>query len=851
MKRIHNFTLLIVILIVVSACSRKKNTFMSRNYHAVTAEYNAMFNGQMAFDQGKRDLALSYRDNFWEILPVERFETEEQINKPGQSGNANFERAEEKAAKAIQKHAIYLDGKEYNPQIDEAYMLLGKARYFDQRFIASQDAFNFILNRYPTSNSINDAKMWKAKTNIRLNNEEGAIEDLTKMMSDDKMEDQDKADAAAVMAQAYINLDTLEAALPLMKLASEYVKDNELKGRYAYIKGQLYDRLQMPDSANMAYQEVIDLNRKSPRVYMINAYIAQARNFDYDKEDRVAFLELLQDLEKNRENRPYLDIIYNQMGEYYRNVESIDTAMIYYNKSIKAYQENRVLQSVNYATLAEIHFDRAMYKQAGKYYDSTLAFLEENSRPWRRVKKKRENLDDVIKYEDIAAVNDSILRIANWTEAEQRTYFTKYAADLKAKAIEDSLAAVEAQERIANNEFYKKNRTKGEEGGAFYFYNSSTVSYGRLEFGKIWGDRKLEDNWRLSSKGSSVSDIEADGPAREEISNKERFDPETYLAAIPRDPVVVDSIKKDRDFAYYQLGLIYKEKFREYYLALDRLTTLIDYQPEERLILPAKYNLYKIYMLLEAPDEANRWKNDILNNHPDSRYAEILRNPNSQLPTDESSPEYKYRELYKEFEAQRYQYVIDTAQDYINIYTGNDIVPKLEMLKATALARMNGFEAYKEALNFVSLNYPQSEEGKEAQTLYATVLPKISSKTFIDASEDDKWKVVYPFAHDKEEDAQFLEEQLNEALEFYNYNQMSVSLDYYDPETYFVIIHGLNTQMGGRGFAQVLKESKKYRIDLPYFEITSENYKIVQIHKNLDEYMASQQEETTDKDPQK
>ena len=28
---------------------------------------------------------------------------------------------------------------------------------------------------------------------------------------------------------------------------------------------------------------------------------------------------------------------------------------------------------------------------------------------------------------------------------------------------------------------------KGEEGGAFYFYNSSTVSYGRLEFGKIWG----------------------------------------------------------------------------------------------------------------------------------------------------------------------------------------------------------------------------------------------------------------------------------------------------------------------------------------------------------------------------
>ena len=845
MKRANKITLLIVLLIAVTSCSRKKNSWMSRNYHAVTAEYNAMYNGQVAFDQGKADLALSYRDNFWEILPVERFDAKEE-EAPGQGGgNANFERAEEKAAKAIQKHSMYIDGKEYNPQIDEAYMLLGKARYFDQRFVASQDAFNFILNRYPTSNSINQAKMWKAKTNIRLLNEEGAIEDLTDMMKGD-MDDEDKADAAAVMAQAYINLDTLEAALPLMKLATDYVKDNELKGRYAYIKGQLYDRLQMPDSANMAYQEVIDLNRKSPRVYMINAYIAQARNFDYEKEDRVAFLELLEKLEKNRENRPYLDIIYNQMGEYYRNIESIDTAMIYYNKSIKAYQENRYLQSVNYSTLAEIHFDQAMYKEAGKYYDSTLAFLEENTRPWRRFKKKRENLDDVIKYEDIAAVNDSILRIASWPESEQRRYFTEYTQELRAEAIRDSIAAVEAEERIANNEFFQKNRTKREEGGAFYFYNNQTVSYGRLEFGKIWGNRALEDNWRLSSKKRSIADGEVETVQRKEVSNAERFNPETYLAQIPKDPVVIDSLKKDRDFAYYQLGLIYKEKFREYYLALDRLTTLIDYQPEERLILPAKYNIYKIYVQLEAEEQANRWKNDILTNHPESRYAEILRNPNTQLPTDESSPEFKYRELYKEFEAQNYQYVIATAEDYINVYAGNDIVPKLEMLKATTLARTEGFEAYKKALNFVSLNYPQAEEGKDAQKIYATVLPKISNKTFIKAKENDKWKVAYPFAHDKKEDAQFLLEQLEEALDYYNYDQMTASLDYYDPETFLVVIHGLNTQMGGKGFAEVLKESKKYRIDLPHFEITSENYRIIQIHKNLDEYLETQDDLTTE-----
>ena len=66
---------------------------------------------------------------------------------------------------------------------------------------------------------------------------------------------------------------------------------------------------------------------------------------------------------------------------------------------------------------------------------------------------------------------------------------------------------------------------------------------------------------------------------------------------------------------------------------------------------------------------------------------------------------------------------------------------------------------------------------------------------------------------------------------------MSTSIDYYNPDTIFVIIHGLNTKLGARGFAQVLNEDKKYKIKKPFFEISSPNYKIVQIHKNLDDYL--------------
>src|SRR5659263_269928 len=36
--------------------------------------------------------------------------------------------------------------------------------------------------------------------------------------------------------------------------------------------------------------------------------------------------------------------------------------------------------------------------------------------------------------------------------------------------------------------------------GKWYFYNQAALTFGRTEFRRRWGDRKLEDNWRRSNK---------------------------------------------------------------------------------------------------------------------------------------------------------------------------------------------------------------------------------------------------------------------------------------------------------------------------------------------------------------
>src|SRR5690606_16749034 len=122
---------------------------------------------------------------------------------------------------------------------------------------------------------------------------------------------------------------------------------------------------------------------------------------------------------------------------------------------------------------------------------------------------------------------------------------------------------------------------------------------------------------------------------------------------------------------------------------------------------------------------------DILTNYPDSRYAEILRNPNSGLAKDENSPESIYERLYEDYNNQEFLKVIDQTDTYITQLEGDPIVPKFEILKASARARLFGFEAYKESVNFIALTYPNSPEGKRAQEIMQTVIPTLEKKEFI------------------------------------------------------------------------------------------------------------------------
>lgn len=852
MKRPSKSILIILCAtLLVISCSRKKDKFISRNFHAVATEFNTLYNGYNALEEGRLSLNENYTDNYWDVLPIERMQIFDEVVLPGQSKNGSFNRAEEKAVKAIQKHSMNIDGKEKNPQIDEAYLLLGKSRYFDQRFIPALEAFNYILYKYPASDKINQAKVWREKTNIRLDNDDLAIQNLKRLLYQEELKGQDLADATSMLAQAYLNTKSVDSAITQLEIASNATKRNDERGRYRFIQGQLYNKLGKKDSANLAFDKVIELNRKTPRIYMIGAHIEKIKNFDYENGNKLELTELLAELQENRENRPFLDKIYHQIAEYHLNNQSDTLAVVYYNKSLRTNSNDRLLKARNYEILGDMNFDKSIYKAAGEYYDSTLGNLVLNSKPYRVIKRKRDNLEDVIYYETIAQVNDSVLRLVNLPEAERLSYFESFVENLKiqaAEAEEEKRKREEAAKRnmgltTVNNTLGVQKPRGGipNQAAVFYFYNPITIAYGKNEFVKIWGDRSLEDDWRWSDKAKSggISNDINNNNVLASATEEELFDPQFYISKIPSEEKEIDSISKARNYAYYQLGLIYKEKFKEYELAKNKFQNLLESDPEERLILPSKYNLYKIYEILGENDEATIAKNEIISTYPDSRYATILSSPELATERDENSPESLYEALYEQHENQEYADVISKSEDYINVFDGEAIVPKFELLKATATGRLYGYDAYKKAINYIAITYANTEEGLQAQNIEANILPKLLNKAFVEDNVGiaNNHKIIFKFENPEAEQVSSFQKTLDEVLKNIKYYDLKSSVDIYNPNTVFVTVHGLKNAQVAKAFDQLLTKEDRRKIKEPYFAIASANYQIIQIHKNLDAYL--------------
>ncbi|TXD67637.1 hypothetical protein ESX12_01470 [Polaribacter glomeratus] len=724
---------ILILFIAAYSCSTKKDTVINRNFHAITTKFNVLFNGQEAFNKGIEEINTGYKDDWFNRLPIEPIVFEEDKivlesfnSNPGAGFGAasgeekkeltTFERAEEKAVKAIQKHGMNIDGTEHNRQIDNAYLLLGKSRYYTQRFIPAIDALNYVIANYPQADLIAETKIWRAKANTRIDNEETAIEAMKLLLIvRDSLEadlpDKIKEQAHTALAMAYVKSDSMQNAKKHLQLATRTLKNRAQGARNLFILGQIYSDENKKDSAFSVFNKLANF-KKAPYKYKIHANIELAKNFSKDSLSNT-LLERMQKLIKNRDNRPYLDELYYQTGVLHQNNDSIKLALNNYNNSLRAKNGSDKQKTFTYEKLGDLYFKDSEYQYASAYYDSVLQVSKDSvDIRIRRIKRKYRNLSSLIKFEKIVTTNDSIVKIASLSKDEQKQYFENYIEKLK-KTDEDAAQLRLNQMAFGNSGPGLQSGKKG----SWYFYNNQSMSFGKTEFQKIWGNRRLEDNWRWSEKATIGSKATKDSVQVNTVNL--RYDLNSYLSTIPYKTATIDSLKIDRNQALYELGLIYKEQFKNQNLAKSRLERLATLNPKKELILPINWHLYQIYNSLGDAEKSEMHKNLILKEYPDTKFAQIILNPN-EIVTEEvalNKVEKEYKKMYYLYKEGKFEEAVLKIDAFITTIPNANLTPKFELLKAYAIGKYKGKEAYKIALEFVAVSYGNTEEGKKAKEI--------------------------------------------------------------------------------------------------------------------------------------
>ena len=748
LKRLFFYVFLFGSAVLLTGCSTKKDRFINREWHALNSKFNVIFNGEMAFQQAWDGLQDGYQENFWEPLPIDRFAPKHPTQIASATTQSPFALAEQKAAKAIAKHGMTIKGEEKNGQMVVAYALLGRARYYDQRFVPALEAFNYIIRRYPASNKLNEVRVWKEKTNLRLGNEDIALENINRLLKYRKLKGQILADAYATRAQAHLNLQQIDSASWDLKRAQAFSKKPLKKARYGYLLGQLYQAQQKEDSAQWAYEKVVSLNCRISPIFLVQSKLQilflKAKAGSTDKEAIAALTKM----EDNWEYKNFLDRIYFEKSQLLKARNRDSLAVVYANKSLQAASQDSKRNAENYRLLAQIYFDQDRFETAGFYYDSLSQNLSESSIDYYRTRKKLSGIEDLVYYEKQIKVSDSLLRLSALSPMEQESFVQDMINSAKRK---DSLlqldnfpeqkAGLEAGLAIPSKD-NKKSALKGENTSAskdigrpssFYFYNATSVARGKQVFEQQWGARGLADNWRwIISPKTITANTPSQALAKGRLDEAEKAVPmeaseavplktteewaalkAAYLEGIPRKAQGIDALNALWEEGNYQSGKLYLDFFKRPDLAEDRWATLVDKPATSKTLAPTLYALYMLYSA-EGNIKAAVLRERIIRNHPDSDYAKVLLNPSLGAQKETEFNE-RYTALLASFETQDFSEVLQESTQWLSELLEDPKGAPIALLQANTIGRLYGLSAYKSALKDLQTKYPKTLVATQAQ----------------------------------------------------------------------------------------------------------------------------------------
>ena len=677
---------LAILFLCLASCSTKKKTWVSRQYHNTTAKYNGYFNGNESIKAGIKKLQSSNIDDYTTILPV--FPTGDL--KKAKKIHSYMDKAIKKGSIVIQRHSIKIKRKEYCKWIDDNYLMVGKAYFYKGDFDEAIKTFSFIKNEYQKNEIRFRASLWLVRGFVEKGDFSSAELELEEIIKNKRFPDNLEQQAAVVAANYYVKKQDYSDAIEELKNATKLIKRKRKKVRLNYILAQLYQESNNYTLAQKQYELVLKSNPEYEMAF--NAKMNLARSLEGGNSDTKKMREKLLKMIKDDKNKEYLDQMYFTIAEMDINSKDTASAIKNYLLSTTSSVDNNSQKSLSFLALGKINFKRSRYKLAKTYYDSTIFYMDTDFRLYNQANKRHLVLSNLITNINTVELQDSLQRLAKLPKAEQNIIINKIIEEeikKEQKAAED--------ERLKKQMMYESVRNRGREeqfgnntsGGKWYFYNPATLSFGMSEFRKKWGKRKLEDDWRRKDKKIAINfdiDSTASDSAVTEIQNTK--EPNYYLSQLPKTDEDFENSDNEIKGALYQLGAIYKDDLNEVRKSSSSFFSIyLRFPNDKQYAALALYNTHTNYLEIKNHTKAEKIKNILLKNYPNSIYVKMLTNPNysSEILSEQDKSEIDYQQLFLLYTENKFEEVLIKTTTILD----DEYKTKYLLIRALSLIKLN------------------------------------------------------------------------------------------------------------------------------------------------------------------
>ena len=143
-------------------------------------------------------------------------------------------------SKSHRKTADFYSKKEYNNWVDDAYLLIGKAQFYQHDFLTAIRTFQYVVREYNNTPAQYEGLIWLARAYTEYQDYIGALSALESYDLGGNAPIEFYSDFMAAYANLLLKQGKYSEAIPYLKNNIVDNKDRKQRIRFNYILGQLY-----------------------------------------------------------------------------------------------------------------------------------------------------------------------------------------------------------------------------------------------------------------------------------------------------------------------------------------------------------------------------------------------------------------------------------------------------------------------------------------------------------------------------------------------------------------------------------------------------------------------------------